>query len=242
MLFLDRAITLWGLYITTLVYLLCKLCLAFIVTVVTVFSIIQMASCDDGKIAVERRGLGLHEANDNQKVNQYFYDGAHDQNEISERADSTAVEEQVETEVCYDGLGWFRKGDNLTHPDHLPVFPEEIQTRFFIYEGEKNMTLVAQWKKSLEIRNEERLKRLGAIVFLIHGFNQGNHSTWMQEMGAAFLKTVCFTDSFLLRCGGLRFTDGWRCPVPSICCEDVSCTSPSELSKSSMAHGHYYRL
>lgn len=88
MLFLDRAITLWGLYITTLVYLLCKLCLAFIVTVVTVFSIIQMASCDDGKIAVERRGLGLHEANDNQKVNQYFYDGAHDQNEISERADS----------------------------------------------------------------------------------------------------------------------------------------------------------
>lgn len=73
----------------------CKLCLGFLLfAVAAVFSIIQVASCDEGKIFYKRNAVGLYQFNENLAINKYQHDGARGQTEVNERDDS----------VCYPYL------------------------------------------------------------------------------------------------------------------------------------------
>lgn len=106
----------------------------------------------------------------------------------------TADEGTTQESVSYDGVGVFRKNDNMTHPLRLPDPPEEIHTKFYLYEGKDKMTLVAHWDSALKIDDEGKLKNLKQITVLIHGFIQTSHVEWTLETGAALLEKVSLID------------------------------------------------
>lgn len=158
------------------------------VLLAALFFVIGITSGVDGKTAMPSIIFELNNAKHIQGLDRYMHNGVLYPEPIAARIDETADEGTTQESVSYDGVGVFRKNDNMTHPLRLPDPPEEIHTKFYLYEGKDKMTLVAHWDSALKIDDEGKLKNLKQITVLIHGFIQTSHVEWTLETGAALLE------------------------------------------------------
>uniref|UniRef100_A0A147BRZ5 Putative phospholipase n=1 Tax=Ixodes ricinus TaxID=34613 RepID=A0A147BRZ5_IXORI len=91
---------------------------------------------------------------------------------------------------CYHTVGCFIKGDNLTLPYRFPSSPESVGTKFNLYSRQHK-------EKPVEISESLPKETLNSyfgtkkdLVFIVHGFGQGEHSTMPIEMKDAFLEKI----------------------------------------------------
>ncbi|XP_042148827.1 inactive pancreatic lipase-related protein 1-like [Ixodes scapularis] len=89
---------------------------------------------------------------------------------------------------CYDTVGCFRKGDNLTLPTGVPSSPESVGTKFRLYSKQHIDQAVEISESSPRETLEKEFGTKKSLVLIVHGFGQGGHSTMPIEMKNAFLK------------------------------------------------------
>lgn len=100
--------------------------------------------------------------------------------------------------VCYPTVGCFTKGGNLTLPTGLPSSPESVGTKFNLYSRQHKNNPVKISESSPKGTLEREFDTKKNLVFIVHGFGQGEHSTMPIEMKDAFLETVGIYDNIML--------------------------------------------
>ncbi|XP_042148571.1 pancreatic triacylglycerol lipase-like [Ixodes scapularis] len=93
---------------------------------------------------------------------------------------------------CYDTVGCFTRGDDLTLPSGFPSSPESVGTKF-------NLDSMQHKQEAVEISvssSKETLNRYFStkkdLVFIVHGFGQGEHSAMPIDIkSAVFGKINC---------------------------------------------------
>ncbi|XP_040062001.1 pancreatic lipase-related protein 2-like [Ixodes scapularis] len=91
---------------------------------------------------------------------------------------------------CYGKVGCFTKGDNLTLPAGLPSTPESVGTIFNLYSRQHKNEAVVISQSSSQKTLKKYFGTRKDLVFKIHGFGQGGHSTMPIEMKDAFLEKI----------------------------------------------------
>uniref|UniRef100_A0A147BX95 Putative phospholipase n=1 Tax=Ixodes ricinus TaxID=34613 RepID=A0A147BX95_IXORI len=91
---------------------------------------------------------------------------------------------------CYPTVDCFTKGDDLTLPTGFPSAPENVGTKFNLYSMEHKDEAV---EISVSSPKETLKKEFGTrkdLVFIVHGFGQGEHSTMPIDIKNAFLGKI----------------------------------------------------
>lgn len=99
--------------------------------------------------------------------------------------------------MCYDGVGCFR--DSYGYIDMLPSPPEEIATRFLLYNSRKNrrgdtplldvaftnLTAVFHWAG-------QAFNVSAPTKVIVHGFGSSCSHVWVYEMRSALMSVVSY--------------------------------------------------
>uniref|UniRef100_A0A0K8RCW6 Putative phospholipase n=1 Tax=Ixodes ricinus TaxID=34613 RepID=A0A0K8RCW6_IXORI len=91
---------------------------------------------------------------------------------------------------CYETVDCFKKGDDMTLPTGFPSSPESVGTKFRLYSRQHIDQAVEISEFSLRETLEKEFGTEKSLVFIVHGFGQGEHSTMPIEMKNAFLKKI----------------------------------------------------
>ncbi|XP_046960900.1 pancreatic lipase-related protein 2 [Vanessa cardui] len=116
---------------------------------------------------------------------------------LMEKQNSTGVTnfpstfyEDAELERCYNPYGCFSKGYPWTEhrPDnYFPVSPESLGVRYAVFtRRNRKIPVLLQAKDTAKIRNAN-LDSRGPFYFISHGFLEGGHKHWIQNMADALL-------------------------------------------------------
>ncbi|XP_040064746.1 phospholipase A1 1-like [Ixodes scapularis] len=91
---------------------------------------------------------------------------------------------------CYDTVGCFTKGDDLTLPSGFPRSPESVGTKFKLYSKQHKDKPVEISESSPKETLKSYFGTKKDLVFIIHGFGQGEHSEIPIKMKDAFLNKI----------------------------------------------------
>ncbi|XP_040357020.2 phospholipase A1 [Ixodes scapularis] len=90
-------------------------------------------------------------------------------------------------EVCYDGLGCFSQLDDCSHSITLPSSPEEVKTKFALYDRQQRANPVYLDYLDNSTLDVDKFNGTKDLVFLVHGFGESGNSSWILQMKDAFL-------------------------------------------------------
>ncbi|XP_040076313.1 phospholipase A1-like [Ixodes scapularis] len=91
---------------------------------------------------------------------------------------------------CYDTVGCFTKGGDLTLPSGFPSSPESVGTKFKLYSRQHKDKPVEISESSPKETLKSYFSTKKDLVFIIHGFGQGEHSEIPIKMKDAFLNKI----------------------------------------------------
>uniref|UniRef100_A0A147BTF4 Putative pancreatic lipase-like enzyme n=1 Tax=Ixodes ricinus TaxID=34613 RepID=A0A147BTF4_IXORI len=105
---------------------------------------------------------------------------------------------------CYPTVGCFIKGDDMTLPTGFPSSPESVGTKFNLYSMQHKGQAVQISESSPKETLNSYFGTKKDLVFIVHGFGQGEHSTMPIEMKDAFLKKIDCNFFIVLWTGGAK--------------------------------------
>uniref|UniRef100_V5GL45 Putative pancreatic lipase-like enzyme n=2 Tax=Ixodes ricinus TaxID=34613 RepID=V5GL45_IXORI len=91
---------------------------------------------------------------------------------------------------CYETVDCFKKGDDMTLPTGFPSSPESVGTKFNLYSMQHKGQAVQISESSPKETLNSYFGTKKDLVFIVHGFGQGEHSTMPIEMKDAFLEKM----------------------------------------------------
>jgi hypothetical protein len=92
--------------------------------------------------------------------------------------------------VCYPRLGCFSIQPPLNNTDVLPMNPEYIDTKFYLFTDYHERTPKTISENDLNSHTQTGFRPDLDTVFIIHGFLQNGRVEWMVHMAMELLRKV----------------------------------------------------